>query len=236
MALQGAFVTESKASWRRLSIEAFVIVGSILLAFAIDAAWDRFQEGLRGEEYVVALRGEFEEARLEMVDQLGDRTIQLATVDSLLQAIDSGEPSDRLWAWVDRLSAIYVFGPSQPAFEALANSSGVELGIPPELRFSLLRYGQAKAFLEVTSARELQEWQNLMKPYLLEHTDAALFTRGPQRPTPPEGAGTGAEQLYSDRYFRNLLMSRRERISALLGLDRAVLSAIDDVLERIAPL
>ena len=97
-----------------------------------------------------------------------------------------------------------MFGPSQPAFEALANSSGVELGIPPELRFSLLRYGQAKDFLEVVSARELQEWQNLMKPYLLEYTDARLSISGPERPTPPEGAGTGAGQLYSDPYFRNL--------------------------------
>ena len=86
-------MTEFKALRRRLSIEAFVIVGSILLAFAIDAAWDRFQEGLRGQEYVVALRGEFEEARLEMVEQLRDRTIQLDAVDSLLQAIDSSERS-----------------------------------------------------------------------------------------------------------------------------------------------
>jgi hypothetical protein len=61
----GGAVTETRVSWRRLGTEAVVIVGSILLAFAIDAAWDRYQDERRVAEYVLALRGEFEEARLE---------------------------------------------------------------------------------------------------------------------------------------------------------------------------
>jgi hypothetical protein len=216
-----------------MSIEAFVIVGSILLAFAIDAAWDRYREANRLAEYATALRGEFREARLEMVEQLDDRAYQFAAVDSLLGVIRDGERSDRLWAWVGQLRFIYVFGPSQPAFEALANSGGTELVIPPELRFGLLRYGQAKEFLEVLSARELQEWEDLTKPYLFDHTDVARYEVEASLPNPAPGLDPVVEHLYSDRYFRNLLVSRRDRISALLDMDQEVLTAIDEVLGMI---
>lgn len=219
-----------RIAWRRLATEGIVIVVSILLAFAIDAAWDGYQEEQRVDEYVVALRGEFEEARLEMAEQLGDRTYQLAAVDSLLTAVRTGNRSTRLWDWVRQLRAVYVFGPSQPAYEALANSSGLELLIAPSLRLSLLRYGQAKDFLEVLSERESALWQDLMAPYLLEATDATLYWGAVPPPTDGQRFDSGADGLYSDRYFQNLLAQRRDRIATLLGMDQDVLTAIDAVL------
>ncbi len=227
-------MTENKVPWRRLWTEAVVIVGSILLAFAIDAAWDRYQDERRLEEYIVALEGEFEEARLEMTAQLEDRAYQLAAVDSLVRTIRTGERSDRLWAWVDQLRFIYVFGPSQPAFESLSSSNGLDLLISSQLRFSLLRYGQAKEFLEVLSARELRLWEDLTEPYLLEHTDAVLYSGASMQSPPTSRFDSGAERLYSDRFFHNLLVRRRGRISGLLEMDRDVLANIDAVLEAIA--
>lgn len=49
-----------RPSWRRWIIEGFVIVASILLAFAIDAGWSALEEGRQREALVRALRGDFE--------------------------------------------------------------------------------------------------------------------------------------------------------------------------------
>ena len=45
--------------WNRLAVEAFVIVASILLAFAIDAWWTRYQESIEEQELLTGLRAEF---------------------------------------------------------------------------------------------------------------------------------------------------------------------------------
>lgn len=45
--------------WNRLVVEAIVIVGSILLAFSIDAWWNRYQESIEEQELLSGLRAEF---------------------------------------------------------------------------------------------------------------------------------------------------------------------------------
>jgi hypothetical protein len=60
--------------WRRLTIEAFVIVGSILLAFAIDAAWDTRQAREELREVLEGLGTELEENR-GLVAESSSRTI-----------------------------------------------------------------------------------------------------------------------------------------------------------------
>lgn len=44
--------------WRRLALESATVVGSILLAFAIDAAWDLRQERAEERELLLGLRAE----------------------------------------------------------------------------------------------------------------------------------------------------------------------------------
>ena len=51
---------QQNIQWKRLSVEAAAIVGSILLAFVIDAWWDDVQERAEEREILTALRTEFE--------------------------------------------------------------------------------------------------------------------------------------------------------------------------------
>jgi hypothetical protein len=84
--------------WKRLSVEAVAIVGSILLAFAIDAWWEDIQDARRQEKLVTALLLDFEttktrlEASIEYAEALLDRTNkffetvgsdELVSIDSL---------------------------------------------------------------------------------------------------------------------------------------------------------
>jgi len=67
-------IAESPKRWKFLLAEAFLIVVSILLAFAIDAWWDARQEDGRRIELLQALRADL-----------------IATVAGLNRAIDDGE-------------------------------------------------------------------------------------------------------------------------------------------------
>ena len=48
----------AKTSWRRVLVEVHVIVGSILLAFGIDAWWDSHREPAGEQRYLEGLGGQ----------------------------------------------------------------------------------------------------------------------------------------------------------------------------------
>ena len=56
--------------WLRIFVEGVVIVGSILLAFGIDAWWDGVQERRVERELLITLRGELQEAGRGLESQL----------------------------------------------------------------------------------------------------------------------------------------------------------------------
>jgi hypothetical protein len=58
--------TVAGISWLRLALEACAIVGSILLAFAIDAAWEYRRERMEERESLLRLLDEFEANRGEL--------------------------------------------------------------------------------------------------------------------------------------------------------------------------
>jgi hypothetical protein len=76
--------------WRRLSIEAAAIVGSILLAFAIDAWWE--ERGLRIEEQQVlqGLREEFLSGRNVLSAHLSEHLTDLQVLEDFLVAAEDG--------------------------------------------------------------------------------------------------------------------------------------------------
>jgi hypothetical protein len=53
--------------WKRITVEAAAIVGSILLAFAIDAWWNDHQNRAEERRVLVGLKSEFEQ-NLELID------------------------------------------------------------------------------------------------------------------------------------------------------------------------
>lgn len=228
--------SDRRALARRLLLEGLVIVASILLAFAVDASWDRFRDGQRTAAYLAALEGEFHEARAEMVEQIEEHSTQLAAIHELLDVLATGEEDERLWDGLRQLRAVYVYGPSHPVFEDLASSGGVDGSASPDLRFALLRYGQRKDFLAELAARERQLWQDHMVPFLSERVDGLRYSDPDEARDRAPRFPPGAATLYEDRTFQNLLLLRAAHVSSQLGLDSLVLQATDEVLAEIAQL
>lgn len=77
-------------AWKRLSVEAFAIVFSILLAFAIDAWWDERKERQFEQETLVGLEAEYEDHRINIEQQTANHRIQLGAVGRLMEACQSG--------------------------------------------------------------------------------------------------------------------------------------------------
>jgi hypothetical protein len=92
-----------KISWNRLAVEATAIVGSILLAFAIDAWWDGRQDLRIEQELLASLIQEFEDTATELnirwkeADQRRIAATQLAALND--QTIVQADPRTlyRLW-------------------------------------------------------------------------------------------------------------------------------------------
>ena len=79
--------------WNRIVAEAIAIVGSILLAFAIDAWWDEHETDQWQVSELVALREEFSEdlAALETVTQTHARNA--SDLESLLLKLEQPDPN-----------------------------------------------------------------------------------------------------------------------------------------------
>lgn len=114
--------TTNKIQWKRLLAEGGAIVLSILLAFAIDAAWEERQAG-RIE--LAALRAVSEELgrnraeldnRQELLEAGRDRTVRFLTAESD-QLVDL--PSDSVALWVMGMARPLTFDPEITAASLL---------------------------------------------------------------------------------------------------------------------
>jgi len=78
-------------AWSRFLVEGLVIVGSILLAFAIDAAWDQHQSDVRRQELISGLILDFESLAARSEEAL-DIAEKIARDNrAVLELIASGE-------------------------------------------------------------------------------------------------------------------------------------------------
>jgi hypothetical protein len=126
----------------RLALESFVIVGSILAAFALDTWWDNRQEREEEQETLAALRAEFLSAQVDIrwYKETEDRILGSVTliVDSLAVAHEAGR---RSVTFPDTaLGLAYVpptVSPSLGTLEGIISSGRLGLLRDPELRAAL---------------------------------------------------------------------------------------------------
>ena len=72
-------------NWKRLALEAVVIVSSILLAFGIDAWWQEGEEQREVRESLAALRSEFVENRSRLDSAIVSGERRVAAIDGMLR-------------------------------------------------------------------------------------------------------------------------------------------------------
>jgi hypothetical protein len=126
--------------WKRISVEAAAIVGSILLAFVIDAWWDGVQERAEERKVLSAIRAEFV-MNLEILAQTGEYHRRALTA---MQTVVLASRSDSVDAEVSE-GAIFVswvvatphYNPATGALAAAIGSGQISLIRNIELRHRL---------------------------------------------------------------------------------------------------
>ncbi|MBT8460978.1 MAG: hypothetical protein KJO44_00540 [Gemmatimonadetes bacterium] len=127
--------------WQRYLLEGGTIVASILVAFGLDAAWDRLQERSIAADQIESISEELVAARPEVLNQAEQQRRISEATDHLLSILDAAQEGqvvaapDTLWAAALTIPTIEV---PTTAVVALLGSGGIRFVSDAELRDSLI--------------------------------------------------------------------------------------------------
>ena len=230
--------------WARVVVEGAVVILSILLAFAIDAAWDARQLHTRELEYLTALRVEMILASEELAEDHGRRDEWLSYSDSILgQIAERTAPDSAVNVWIQRVGMFMTrFFPPSSVLNDLVSSGSLSVLTSQELRFALLSYerGRERVNFMEDWAREVDE--DGLRPYLTQHfrwtSEVPLpLVDGRRLPAdrlqPVSVSEESLRRMLNDSVFENLILIKRQRLGILQRRSGQLAELIDDVIELI---
>jgi hypothetical protein len=209
-------MARNQINWVRLTAEGAAVVVSILLAFAIDAAWDQFREAEEEQRILVGLEREFEGyvARFDFNVRSGERGLRL-----LEAALNAGPPTYGDSPPVPVAdSALFVLLSAATSDQsgnlaALLSSGRLELLQDDGLRDQLASWPAVMSDIRDNELSNRDWKNNIVSPFLIAHgvpvgrSYAALRAEWPGPLLPDEEAG----RLYGE-------LLRRPDFSALVSV------------------
>ncbi len=182
---------KAQIPWLRVFVEGVVIVGSILLAFGIQAAWDGRQEREDERQALEALARDFESAA-EVIDR------ELLSMDSVAIAANiilgwtgpsaDSRHADSLALLMPSITRVASFQPPLGTLQALLGSGDLRLIRNDSLRAALASFPSRLALLNTTAGFGADVLFAEFLPYLNQSIPMRRFGR----------AGDGATQFDSD--------------------------------------
>jgi len=214
-ASRGAMLERLGRSWSGALLDLLVIVGSILIAFALDAWWDGRTRASQEREALIALRAELDEARAELDTVLSYNRETVLAEEYFLgrrPADVSRLPEESIVLAARGLRGGMTFDPSVGAIEAIV-SGGLDVVVDPALRAKIAAWPGA--------LREIEVDQRLIVDRFEKMSDAKIL------------AGLGPENLFIRRAWERNPTVKDSLRQALLGRLRSLLqTAAGDELLR----
>lgn len=221
----------TKISWKRISVEMAAIVGSILLAFAIDAWWDDFRDREEAKTILKSLHdelvrvAEFMSWHDQFAGAIRDSASQLLSESVGRERELSEEEIDRLLA-----DLTYWVGTSWfevPELESLVISDDLSLIQSDELRSKLRSWRSRNEFFRSTVEHQAVFVNERFMPFLEENASLQqIFNVSDQVPGVPDelfpvktmelGTRRSHSSLLDDLLFQNLLTRRIQRLDMML--------------------
>lgn len=227
---------KSKKKLRNLLLEGGIIVASILLAFAIDAAWDeeleRREEARMLDQLVIEL-----DLYANLIDEADDRSRQaVSAAEILLQALNMESEPDpaQFEAALNELRYVFRLAAATATFDLLAGSGNMGLVSSPVLRQGMSDFTAFVSLVREFEGAETRFIEHRLTPFLIEHTDMrwALETSSVQSIGPSRFSTQWAD-LRSNREFSNLLIERIHLAQNVARFRQALRTAVKEAQDGI---
>jgi hypothetical protein len=137
-----------KIPWKRLAVEAVAIVASILLAFAIDAWWQRRSELDRADALVASLYADFQTSQADLDRWLAGNRWMFRTSSELLSLITNADTDEVILVPLELIVGSVgspTYSPTESTLEAAVSSGQINLIEDTELRNVLAHWRQLLA-------------------------------------------------------------------------------------------
>ncbi len=160
-----------KAPWLRVFVEGTVIVGSILLAFGIEAWWDGRGEAQRRSVLISGLVADFAEAEAELDGAMDAHDLVQNATARWLRLARSTSPSPDLTAVADSLISQMLFtgqfDPPRGSIEALLNAGDISVLADAELGEMLTAWPAQVAAFSEREQNAINVYHAWVIPYLM---------------------------------------------------------------------
>jgi len=155
----------SRTPWTRLIAEGAVVVGSILVAFAIDASWDQRRDRVLQLELLASLQG-----ALESNSQLAAARVEVVLQDRILlqrfikmTPVDAGTiPADSTWVFLRSIFRSNTFDLNTAEVAAILDENPGLLREQPELRAALAQWRSRSDALDRQEQQLFETYQDVL--------------------------------------------------------------------------
>jgi len=231
-----------KTPWKRLTIEATAIVGSILLAFAIDAWWEARQDRHEEQQILQGLFAEFEENRTILQRHRARHLQEIQSLERLLNAIAHGRDDNTdatIDTALDGLLAPSTTDLGNGVLDALLSSGRIEILTNRVLRARLAAWHGVIGEVWDDQANNASMVFDLFVPYVVRNdvSPSAPMSKWYKDWTVPVRSVSddpdAVARLLQDSEFRVLIELRYGFKRHLTEEFETALVAVEEILEEI---
>jgi hypothetical protein len=221
-------------SWSGALLDILLIVGSILIAFSLDAWWDGRARMDREREALQALAEELRDSRAELDSVIAFNEGRVASTGyflSLTEADAERLPLDSLGYAIAAGFGGMTYDPSLGATEAIV-SAGLDLISDAGLRARIAAWPGMLREIEVDQAAMVERWEKVSDAFVEAGLASRFFA------WLAEGLEAQPDTLVVQRTLRTMISDPRirERVAALGTSVQGVLDELAEVDRRLAAL
>jgi len=204
----------------RLFLEGLVIVGSILVAFGIDAAWAEYQDTREAERLLSAIEADLIATRDEAAARTAREEALATRARTLLGMLAADPRPAALPDSLRTLGNIFVMTDWQPvnhAYNEAVNSGRIRLVRDDTIRLTLARYQEVIDELDRIYQDVRVQYYGQIEPFMVAHTVYSEIAMDDWRGGLVQAPfSTDFEALAGSRELWNLLTLRLELASVVL--------------------
>jgi hypothetical protein len=229
----------SDIPWKRISAEAVAIVGSILMAFAIDAWWDDRVDEKVAREYVAQLLVETRENLRGLEELVAYHEEVISKSAELIRLVGDGGPGgphDRVRELVLEIQYFDTYQVATSALDNIIGAGGLGHLQDPQLQLAISKYSQAAQYhnslqeeLADLVVNDFTVFFAERIPYLaIGFADRALSVSA------PESAFTfDATVFVGSLQFENMMVRRIVAEDDAANSGRRLIQATEDLIEHL---